>query len=902
MLRLWPCLAALLTLGLPALTRAVGSVTFNVPSAAYPTIQSGVDAASIYNGRPVIVTVLVADGLYSGPGNRDIDFHGNNITVRSVSGATKTVIDCQGTDSNPHRGFFFHSGETATARIDGITVENGYSPSNPGSFNGGGICIEGSSPTIADCILKNNVAHEAGGGISALQGSPVVVNCVLSGNLAYQGGGIYLGYSNATVVNCTFSNNTVNTYYGPGASLEFSQPSITNCVFWDRLPSAPTNEIDTRNQTITTNISYSDIQGGFPGTSNIDLDPQFVNASAGDLHLKASSPCLGKGTPNGAPATDLDGNPRPNPPSMGAYDSGSGTPAPSFNSLHAYFANLHSHTNDSDGEPLASPDDAFAEAKSNGLDIMAVTDHAELLTPHAYSGGLGLPTWDILVPIDISTSNLDKWGSILNSASAINGTSNGSFLGLRGFEWSADGGQANSYDVFGLFPLPVVPSSTENIGHINVIGSSGYIAHHYVDPPQAQYQITTLDGLFKWVDSQVKTDPSMVCEFNHPNTYSGLPFNAVYNYPAEAFPAGIKQAFSLIELSGHSKYFGSFLEPEEVYNSTTNLAIWQAALKNDWRLAPALNEDNHTAEYGKEDDGRTGIWANSLSQSDVLQAIRARHVYATRDHRLILKFWLEDASGNTLGIMGDTLSARPSSIVPRVQTAGSGVSEIRLFAVTASSPIPLDNSTGSVLRYNINTDEFSPAVVPIRPPSDIICYYVRVDLGNGRLAFSAPIWLNPSVTSSHTHILWNNSDSRVMLWSVAQDGTFTLNGFGPYTDGAPQNLWHATAVATGPDGKSHLLWNNTDGRVMLWTVDDTGNFTLAGYGPYTDNAPQNLWSATAVATGPDGLSHILWGNTDYRAMLWGVDNAFNFSVAGYGPYTDNAPGNLWSATAISAGP
>ena len=65
---------------------------------------------------------------------------------------------------------------------------------------------------------------------------------------------------------------------------------------------------------------------------------------------------------------------------------------------------------------------------------------------------------------------------------------------------------------------------------------------------------------------------------------------------------------------------------------------------------------------------------------------------------------------------------------------------------------------------------------------------------------------------------------------------------------------------------------------------------------------QNLWSAQAVATGPDGLSHILWANTDYRAMLWGVDNAFNFTVAGYGPYTDNAPGNLWSATAVSAGP
>ena len=159
---------------------------------------------------------------------------------------------------------------------------------------------------------------------------------------------------------------------------------------------------------------------------------------------------------------------------------------------------------------------------------------------------------------------------------------------------------------------------------------------------------------------------------------------------------------------------------------------------------------------------------------------------------------------------------------------------------------------------------------------------------------------------SHTHLLWNNSDARVMLWSIAQDGSFGLNGFGPYTDNAPGNIWHATAVATGPDGVSHLLWNNTDGRVMLWTVDDAGNFSLAGYGPYTDNAPQNKWSATAVSVGPDNVVHLLWNNTDNRVMLWNVAPDFTFTLAGYGPYTDTptgtGPGGLWSATALATGP
>ena len=160
--------------------------------------------------------------------------------------------------------------------------------------------------------------------------------------------------------------------------------------------------------------------------------------------------------------------------------------------------------------------------------------------------------------------------------------------------------------------------------------------------------------------------------------------------------------------------------------------------------------------------------------------------------------------------------------------------------------------------------------------------------------------LVPAATG-RTHLLWNNTDGRVMLWSIAQNGSFTLNGFGPYTDGAPQNLWHATAVATGPDGKSHLLWNNTDGRVMLWTVDDSGSFTLAGYGPYTDNGANNLWSATGVSVGPDNVVHLLWNNTDGRVMLWNVAQDFSFTMAGYGPYTDNGANNLWSATALATG-
>ena len=182
----------------------------------------------------------------------------------------------------------------------------------------------------------------------------------------------------------------------------------------------------------------------------------------------------------------------------------------------------------------------------------------------------------------------------------------------------------------------------------------------------------------------------------------------------------------------------------------------------------------------------------------------------------------------------------------------------------------------------------------------------------GSFEYVAPAPVVPPAPAVRTHLLWDNTDGRAMLWNVDAAGGVTLSGFGPYTDGAPQNKWVATALATGPDGMNHVLWNNTDGRVMLWTVDNAGNFTLAGYGPYTDdsvgNDPTvNKWHAVGVSVGPDNVTHLLWDNTDGRVMLWDVDPAFSFTVAGYGPYTDDSVGgdptvNKWVAAAVATGP
>ena len=161
-----------------------------VPS-EYPTIQAAIDAASPGD------TVIIAEGTYTGTGNRDLDFGGKAIIVQSTDPedpcvVAATIIDCNGNVADPHRGFYFHTGEDSNSIVSGLTIKNGYVY----DANGGGIYCSGSSPIIENCIIRDNIAQAWNGNSSIPYGGDV------------HGGGIYCSsLSNSTIINTRIINN-----------------------------------------------------------------------------------------------------------------------------------------------------------------------------------------------------------------------------------------------------------------------------------------------------------------------------------------------------------------------------------------------------------------------------------------------------------------------------------------------------------------------------------------------------------------------------------------------------------------------------------------------------------------------------------------------------------------------
>jgi len=311
--------------------------TIHVPEDA-PNIQAGIDGAA--DGD----TVLVAGGYYTGLGNRDLDFTGKAIVVTSEDGPEATIIDCEGSALEPHRGLYFHNGEGLASVVKGFTIWGGYASMDSPQGSGGAILCEDSSPTIEGNHIIGNWSEVNGGGIYAgLNSFPAVIDNLIAGNAAENtGGGIWCAHSDIVIAGNRITGNE-GTWAGGGIFIDYASPSITRTVLshnssfwggglfcWDSAPVLENCTISLNRSSTTGGgiygiygaapsihnsivwgdvpdeifmdfgspvVTYSDIEGGWSGIGNIDADPSFVLPEWRDFRLLWESPCIDAGDP-----------------------------------------------------------------------------------------------------------------------------------------------------------------------------------------------------------------------------------------------------------------------------------------------------------------------------------------------------------------------------------------------------------------------------------------------------------------------------------------------------------------------------------------------------------------------------------------------------------------------------
>jgi hypothetical protein len=174
--------------------------TCAAPDGPKQTIQAAIDAA--VDGDEVVL----ADTLYSGPGNTNLDFGGRLITVRSDSGNPSVCgIDGQ----NVNRAFTFTNQEDASAVVEGLTIRDCQ------AALGAGIYIFDSSPTISNCVFRWNLATDEGGAVYLEDSSSVITDCQFYENDAFRGGAVRIRFSTGVqVLNSFFELNTATANGG----------------------------------------------------------------------------------------------------------------------------------------------------------------------------------------------------------------------------------------------------------------------------------------------------------------------------------------------------------------------------------------------------------------------------------------------------------------------------------------------------------------------------------------------------------------------------------------------------------------------------------------------------------------------------------------------------------------
>ena len=358
----------------------------------------------------------------------------------------------------------------------------------------------------------------------------------------------------------------------------------------------------------------------------------------------------------------------------------------------AYFGQLHSHTGEySDGSgTLADALEYVSKIPENdNVDFVAFTDHSNYFDSTSAQN----PAAALYDPSQMTPDSAEKWNRYNSTIDNFNASSPDR-IALAGYEmtWSGGPGHINTFNTPGIV-------SRNNDNFSNKTLSNSEVLQNYYN--------LLIEAGNKGVES--------INQLNHPGTTFG-------NFEDFAFYNPLLDSYvQLVEVGNGEGQVGA----GGYYPSYEQYIM---ALDKGWHVAPTNNQDNHKGSWGNANDARNVIYADSLTEEGLFDAIRDRRLYATEDKNLEISYTLDGhMMGSQLGTeeVGENVTIDVTVYDPDYNDA---ISKVEVVVNAGRIAYTWDEIPAS--------GELSATI-----PADYSYYFIRVTQADGNLAVTAPVWV-----------------------------------------------------------------------------------------------------------------------------------------------------------------
>ena len=252
--------------------------------------------------------------------------------------------------------------------------------------------------------------------------------------------------------------------------------------------------------------------------------------------------------------------------------------------------------------------------------------------------------------------------------------------------------EATDWDFVGIYGYEMAWEDGKKLGHLSTFFTPGFQSRD--QEAYADYA-TALPHYYE----ALATVEGAVAQFNHPGTEFG-DFQGFDHYSESA-----DKAITLLELG------------EEM-----DITYYIRALDKGWHVAPTYYQDGYSIG-----EGRTAVFAETLTERGIAEALSGYQVYATQDSDLAVIFTLDDYPMGTMLEKRDV--GNTVTICAEITDPTDEETEVTVEVITDGGVCVAEEKT--------ENERISFAL-----PAQYQYYFLRITQADGDVAVTAPVWVD----------------------------------------------------------------------------------------------------------------------------------------------------------------